>query len=59
MNVNLTKEEIRLISKSLLNQKLGKRESIVAMDIFEKIETIYKNKSEKLDKILTYMQCLV
>jgi len=38
MNVNLTKEEIRLISKSLLNQKFGKREMIVAMDIFEKIE---------------------
>ena len=52
MNVNLTKEEIRLISKSLLNQKLGKRESIVAMDIFEKIETIYKNKIEELDKII-------
>ena len=36
-SVNLTSEEIKLIKKALINQKMGKKEDIIASNIIEKL----------------------
>jgi hypothetical protein len=43
ITITLTKKELKLIEKALLNQRFGKAEEETCADIYDKIETAKEN----------------